>query len=70
MKNEKLELPKKTFSQLESISEVLKNNDHGSVLAQCVNLGEMLLNKIQNGDSIYIESRNGKRVELTLPSGV
>jgi hypothetical protein len=69
MNSEKLELPKQTLSQLENISHVLKDNDCGSVLAQCVNLGEMLLNKIQNGDSIYIESRNGKRIELTLPSG-
>lgn len=67
--HEKLQLPKATLSKIQHLATETHNEDYASILAQCVNLADMLIGHINKGDSIFIESRNGQTFELNLPTG-
>lgn len=67
--NDRLQLPQNTLLKIKHLATETHNEDYGSILAQCVNLADMLIGHINKGDSIFIESKNGQTFELNLPTG-
>lgn len=67
MINEKIQVPDSALLKIKGISQVLNRPDLGVLIAQCVNLTDMIVNQLNKGDTCYIKTKEGKTVELVLP---